>query len=179
MVRTRVGYAGGTTPSPTYRSIGDHSEALQIDYDPAVISYERLLEFFWQHHEPCAAAWSRQYQAILFYGDATQERTARASAATVHESEGRALRTEVAPLRQFFVAEDYHQKYALRHQDELMRQLAPLFASEAEFRDSPVTAKLNAYCAGDLRFDELRAALAPLGFEALGNGSLRTICKRS
>lgn len=174
-MRTRVGYAGGTTPSPTYRSIGDHTEALQVDFDPAVISYERLLDCFWQNHEPCATAWSRQYQAILFFEDAAQERSARASAAKVHEAEGRVVRTEVAALRQFFVAEDYHQKYALRREHELMAQLRPLFASEAAFRDSPVAAKLNAYCAGDLRFEALRAALAPLGFEAIGDGSLRGI----
>lgn len=177
-MRTRVGYAGGTTPSPTYRSIGDHSEALQVDFDPARVSYEQLLDFFWQNHEPCATAWSRQYQAILFFGDAAQERAARASAALVHEREGRALRTEVVPLQRFFVAEDYHQKYALRQEHTLMQQLAPWFADEAAFRESPVTAKLNAYCAGDLRFPALQEALAPLGFEALGEGSLRTVRKR-
>ncbi|MCA8977696.1 MAG: peptide-methionine (S)-S-oxide reductase [Planctomycetes bacterium] len=177
-MRTRVGYAGGTTESPTYRSIGDHTEALQLDFDPTVISYERLLEFFWQNHEPCGRAWSRQYQAILFFADDAQERAAKASAAKVREAEVRVLRTEVVPFTKFWVAEDYHQKYALRQQREIMAQLRPLFATEAEFRESPLTAKLNAYAAGDLGFRDLQTAVAELGFEALGNGSLAGVRRR-
>lgn len=146
-----------------------------MEFDPTVISYERLLEFFWQNHEPCEKAWSRQYQAVLFFADAAQQQAAQRSAAKVHEAEGQAVRTEVVPFTKFFVAEDYHQKYALRQQRELMTQLRQFFADEAEFRESPLAAKLNAYCAGDLRFEDLRAAIAPLGFEALGNGSLRGI----
>ena len=52
MVRTRVGYAGGTTENPTYRNIGDQNETIQIEYDPTQISYEELLDMFWRSHVP-------------------------------------------------------------------------------------------------------------------------------
>ncbi len=178
MVRTRVGYAGGTSPDPTYRSIGDHTEALQVDFDPAVVSYDQLLAQFWQQHEPCAASWSRQYQAILFYSDPAQAAAAQRSAAAVHEVQGRTLTTEVRALDRFYVAEDYHQKYALRRDNRLVAALRQHYPTEAELRDAPVSAKLNAYCYGELPFDELRAELARLGFEALGDRGLSGIRRR-
>ena len=67
MIRTRVGYAGGTTNNPTYRALGDHAETIQVDYDPTQISYEELLEAFWTSHSPTSRPWSRQYASIIFY----------------------------------------------------------------------------------------------------------------
>jgi methionine-S-sulfoxide reductase len=177
-VRTRVGYAGGATANPTYRSIGDHTESLQIDFDPKVISYEQLLAEFWRQHEPCGQAWSRQYQAILFWADAAQELAARRSAAAVHEVEGRAIATEVRPLGRFYVAEDYHQKYALRRDGRLVAELRQLYPTEAEFRDAPATAKLNAYCGGDLSLAALKEELARLGLEAIGDRALVSVRRR-
>ena len=57
VIRTRVGYAGGTTESPTYHNIGDHTETIQIDYNPAKISYEQLLEIYWDNHNPAVQPW--------------------------------------------------------------------------------------------------------------------------
>jgi methionine-S-sulfoxide reductase len=176
-VRTRVGYAGGTTADPTYHDIGDHTEALQIDFDPTRIDYEQLLAIFWQEHEPCSASWSRQYQAILFHTDERQAEIAQRSAAAVHEVEGRQLCTEVRRLDRFYPAEDYHQKYALRRDSRLVAQLRRFFPDEAALRDAPVCAKLNAYCYGVMPFAELQTALRELGFEALGEHSLAGIRK--
>lgn len=67
MIRTRVGYAGGSKENPTYYSLGDHSETIQIDYDPTQISYGQLLEVFWNSHNPTYEPWSRQYMSIIFY----------------------------------------------------------------------------------------------------------------
>lgn len=172
-----MGYAGGTTADPTYRSIGDHTEALQVDFDPTVIPYEQLLAQFWEQHEPCAASWSRQYQAILFHENAAQADVARRSAAAVHEVEGRALTTEVRPLDRFYVAEDYHQKYALRRDGPLVAALRQHYPTDAELRDAPVSAKLNAYSYGAMPLEELRAELQKLGFEALGDRELTGIRK--
>jgi len=61
--RTRVGYAGGSTSSPTYRNIGDHTETIQIDYNPKEISHEELLDVFWRSHSPEVKSWSRQYMS--------------------------------------------------------------------------------------------------------------------
>ena len=79
MVRTRVGYAGGTKENPTYTSLGDHSEAIRIDYDPTRISYAELLEIFWQSHNCTSRAYSRQYMSIILYHDEEQRKLAEES----------------------------------------------------------------------------------------------------
>src|SRR4051812_14157562 len=61
VVRTRVGYTGGELPDPTYAKLGDHTETIQLDYDPARISYEELLQIFWTGHNPVKRVWGRQY----------------------------------------------------------------------------------------------------------------------
>src|SRR5262249_18399740 len=73
VVRTRVGYTGGTSKDPTYYSLGDHTETLQIDFDPTVITYEQLLEVFWHTHNPCAQPWSRRYMSTVFYHGESQK----------------------------------------------------------------------------------------------------------
>ena len=83
MIRTRVGYAGGEKANPTYRDLGNHSEAIQIDFDPAVITYEDLLDLFWESHNPTRPSWSPQYASFVFAHDAEQERRAQASAAAL------------------------------------------------------------------------------------------------
>ncbi|MEJ2315296.1 MAG: peptide-methionine (S)-S-oxide reductase [Nitrospirota bacterium] len=71
-----MGYAGGRKGNPTYHSLGDHSEAIQIDYDPEKVSYEELLRVFWGGHDPGSQSWSRQYRNILFYHDPKQKELA-------------------------------------------------------------------------------------------------------
>jgi methionine-S-sulfoxide reductase len=79
VVRTHVGYAGGTTENPTYHNLGGHSETIQIEYDPTRISYQELLDVFWAGHAPTQPAWSRQYASLIFYHDEEQRRLAQAS----------------------------------------------------------------------------------------------------
>ena len=68
IVRTRVGFAGGTTPSPTYRQMADHTETIQIEFDPQVISYAAVLKEFWQNHYPNRDNYKgRQYISLLHY----------------------------------------------------------------------------------------------------------------
>jgi methionine-S-sulfoxide reductase len=105
-----VGYAGGTTPDPTYRTMGDHTETVQIDYDPSVISYDELLAEFWASHRPTRPAASRQYASIIFFGSETEREAAEASKRALESTVGR-LYTEIAPLTRFHLAEDYHQHY--------------------------------------------------------------------
>lgn len=105
-----MGYAGGTTPDPTYRRMGDHSETVQVDYDPAVISYDELLGEFWASHRPTRPTTSRQYASIIFYGTDAEREAAEASKAALERSVGR-LYTEIVPLERFYLAEEYHQHY--------------------------------------------------------------------
>ena len=105
-MRTRVGYAGGTTASPTYRSIGDHSEAIQIDYDPEVLSYADLLDIFWSSHSCTVQPYSRQYASIVFYHDEEQRNLAIETRAAQEQALGRTVLTEIKLFESFYLAED-------------------------------------------------------------------------
>ena len=122
VVRTRVGYAGGHTPNPTYAHHGDHAEAVDIEFDPAVITYRELLEFFFQIHDPTTR--NRQgndvgtsYRSAILFLNSDQERTARETIAEIDASErwpGKVV-TIVEQAGEFWDAEDEHQDYLRKH----------------------------------------------------------------
>jgi len=136
---------------PTYRDLGDHTESIQVDFDPTRVTFAQLLDVFWQDHDACRAAWSAQYRAILFFGSDEQRRVAAASAQRVAGARSRAIATEVAPLTRFWPAEDYHQKYELRRQHPLVDNVRALrfgtrpaldVMSRARCRDVPPARRL-------------------------------------
>jgi len=122
VIRTYVGYAGGTTNNPTYHNIGDHSETVQIDYDPTKISYEKLLDVFWNSHNPTIEQWSSQYGSIIFYHNENQKNTALASMQWKEAGSGQKIYTKVIPFSEFYLAEDYHQKYYLQQETDLFNE---------------------------------------------------------
>lgn len=121
VVATRVGYSGGDVANATYRNHGTHAEAIEIEYDPAVISYRKLLEFFFQIHDPSTA--NRQgndlgtsYRSAIYYADEQQKATALDTIADVDASglwPGKVV-TELAPAGPFWQAEPEHQDYLER-----------------------------------------------------------------
>jgi len=179
VVRTRVGYAGGTKENPTYRYLGDHSETIQIDYDPSAISYEDLLDVFWSSHRPTQPAWSRQYMSAIFYEDEHQKKLALGSKARAEEALGQTLYTEVLPLERFYLAEDYHQKYQLRHVPELMSELRAIYPETQAFVNSTAAARLNGYVGGNGTLQDLASELDQLGLSHLAQEVLRTIVAKS
>ena len=133
MIRTRVGYAGGTKKNPTYHALGDHTETIQMDYDPAVISYEQLLDVFWDSHNAAAPSWSRQYMSIIFYHDDEQKRLAAESRDREAARTKSTIVTEFRPAGEFYRAEGYHQKYSLRSEREILREFTAIYPSETGF----------------------------------------------
>ncbi len=119
---TRVGYIGGSLPSPTYRDVCSgttgHAEAVEVEFDPRAIGYVELLEIFWSSHNPTTPNRQgpdvgSQYRSGVFFHSAEQESAARASLAKL-EAEGRfdgSIVTEITPATTFWEAEDYHQQY--------------------------------------------------------------------
>jgi peptide-methionine (S)-S-oxide reductase len=114
------GYAGGHAKDPTYREVcsGDtgHAEVIQIEYDPAKVSFERLLELFWVAHDPTTlnrqgADAGTQYRSIILYHDDTQRAAAEKSKAAAQAEFDRRIVTEIVPLEKFYVAEKQHQDY--------------------------------------------------------------------
>jgi len=121
VLKTRVGYSGGDVANATYRNHGTHAEAIEIVFDPAVISYRQLLEFFFQIHDPSTL--NRQgndrglsYRSAIFYTSEDQKRVALDTIADVDASglwPGKVV-TEVAPAGPFWEAEPEHQDYLER-----------------------------------------------------------------
>lgn len=177
MVRTRVGYAGGTLANPTYRSMGDHTESFQVDFDPETLPYERLLDLFWGEHNPCAGAGSRQYMSAVFFHDEEQRRAAEASKAAQEARLGRPVRTPILPVGTFTVAEDYHQKYALRQDRALLREFQAFYPEARRLMDSTAAARVNGYLAGHGTAEQLEAELPDLGLSP-GAGERLTRLRR-
>jgi peptide-methionine (S)-S-oxide reductase len=114
------GYAGGITPNPDYKSIcggfTGHAEVVQIEFDPAIISFEKLLEVFWLAHDPTTlnqqgADRGTQYRSVILYHDDEQRIAAEASKAAARAQFDSPIVTEIIPLRKFYTAEDYHQDF--------------------------------------------------------------------
>jgi peptide-methionine (S)-S-oxide reductase len=176
VIRTRVGYAGGTTENPTYYSIGDHSETVQIDYDPSVISYAELLEVFWSAHNPRTPAFSRQYRSAIFFHNAGERRLAEESKKRL-QKEGRVF-TDIEPFSRFYLAEDYHQKYYLRGVDVLMEELRAQYPEEQEFVDSTAAARLNGYVGGFGSLEQLEQELEGFGLSERAEQYIRNRVSR-
>jgi peptide-methionine (S)-S-oxide reductase len=161
VIRTRVGYTGGTQPDPTYKQLGDHTESFQVDYDPERLSYEALLGWFWKEADPTERPYGRQYMSAIFYADEAQKKLALATGRRAMAGRSGALLLPILPLGPFYRAEDYHQKYYLRRYTALMREFSAY--SEREFEDSTVAMWLNACVSGDLKREDLEAELVRLG----------------
>jgi peptide-methionine (S)-S-oxide reductase len=142
VVRTRVGYAGGTTPDPTYREVGDHTEVVQVDYDPAALRYEDLLAAAFDAHDHRRQPSTAQYQHLVLHEDGGREAVESFLADRFPETR---VATRVEPLDAFTVAEAYHQKYRLRS-DPLREAFAGY--DDRALRESPAAAALNAAAAG-------------------------------
>ena len=125
VISTRVGYTGGKLADPTYEDVCSdstgHAEAVEVDYDPAKLSYDKLLEVFWENHDPTqlnrqGPDWGTQYRSAIFFHDPQQEATALASKEKLVKSGryGKPIVTQIVPAVTFYPAEDYHQQYLER-----------------------------------------------------------------
>lgn len=122
VLSTGVGYSGGTLENPTYRDVcggrTGHAEVVEVEYDPGRVSYEQLLDVFWENHDPTTLNRQgpdvgEQYRSAVYFHDADQEAAARASKQELEKS-GRHRRpvvTEITAAAPFWRAEDYHQQY--------------------------------------------------------------------
>jgi peptide-methionine (S)-S-oxide reductase len=122
VISTRVGYTGGNSASPTYKEVctdrTGHAEAIEIEYDPAKLSYDKLLEVFWENHDPTqlnrqGPDWGTQYRSAIFFHTREQEAAAKASKKQLEKSRrfSKPIVTQILPAVTFFEAEDYHQQY--------------------------------------------------------------------
>lgn len=163
------GYSGGTVPNPTYQMVlsglTGHAEVVRVEFDPARVSYEALLEVFWKTHDPTTRNaqgpdFGTQYRSVIFYHDPEQKRAAE----RVHQDlkarrafKGRVV-TQLLPMRSFFPAEAYHQDYYRNHPFERYSRdfIAPKVDKLSRLKLKPVDGEAA---------DKPKAGLEPAGLE--------------
>lgn len=146
-----MGYAGGTTVSPDYHHIGDHSESIRIEFDPQKLGYSQLLDIFWASHDPGYDVYSRQYRNAIFYQDESQKKKAEASRENLAGSSHNGIFTAIEPAGEFFAAEDYHQKYLMRKATGILQEFQSIYPDPEAFVTSTAAARINGYlgCNGE------------------------------
>ncbi len=174
IVRTRVGYAGGTKQNPTYRSLGDHTETVQIDYDPEKINYSELLDIFWNNHDPTTRR-TIQYMTMIFYHDEEQKKLAFETKKQIHERLHGDVKTEIQKFSNFYLAEDYHQKYQLSRKGKLYNAFKSIYSDMNDFVDSTAVARANGLVSGKGDID----IIDELGLNDDGKELLRKTFKRA
>ena len=147
VIRTRVGYAGGTNADPTYHDLGDHTEALQVDFDPDQRSFENLLDRAFRGHNHTRQPSKVQYQNIVF-ASTPEQADVIASSLDARGLTREGIATRVEQLSAFHLAEDYHQKHSLRGRQSFVNTFEQAGYDDADIRESPAAAKLNGYAAG-------------------------------
>ncbi|XP_045462020.1 peptide methionine sulfoxide reductase [Harmonia axyridis] len=161
ILRTRVGYAGGTLIDPEYRKLGDHTEVIEIDYDPKQISYEELLQLFWDNHEyGLTTCVKKQYMSLILYHDDDQKRIAEISVKKESHKRNEKLITTILPAGIFYPAEDYHQKYRLQQHSWLVEELG---LTPELLQKSHIAARLNGYLVGVGKIEALESDCVKLG----------------
>jgi peptide-methionine (S)-S-oxide reductase len=121
------GYSGGATQNPTYEDVCSeetgHAEVVKVDFDPAKVSLERVLSYFWESHDPTQVGgqgndMGNSYRSIILYANAAQKAAAEKSRAEEQKLHQLPITTEIVPLVKFWPAEEYHQDYFDKHPDE-------------------------------------------------------------
>ncbi len=121
------GFAGGAKENPTYDEVctgtTGHAEVIQIEYDPAVVSYEKLLDTFWEAHDPTTLNRQgndvgTQYRSVILYKTEAEKAAAEKSKAAAQKNFKNPIVTQIVPLKKFWQADDYHQNYFRTHRNQ-------------------------------------------------------------
>jgi len=142
--------------------MGDHTETVQVDFDPKKITYRQLLDIFWDSHSYTHQTGMPQYKNAVFYHNAEQRQQAMSSKDTLEQKSGRTVRTGIVPVKSFTLAEDYHQKYLLKH-SVLKHLLDNFYTRPADLVDSTAAGRLNGYAGRNGTRDQLSRELHSLG----------------
>jgi peptide-methionine (S)-S-oxide reductase len=126
VISVTSGYAGGTTPNPTYEDVctgrTGHAEVAQITFDPSKITFDQLLKVFWESHDPTSlnrqgTDIGTQYRSVIFYHNDEQKAAAEKSRASAQKEFDNSIVTQIQPLKVFYAAENYHQDYYRNNQN--------------------------------------------------------------
>ena len=137
--------------------MGDHSECVEIVFDPKTISIEKLVQHFWTIHNPNRANYKgRQYLSILLFENAEQEHIVCKIKGEIELQLREAIQTEIAPLQKFTLAEDKHQKYYLKRYPKAYATLLEYYGSHEFFTNSTFVARLNGFVKGYCTLSDIK-----------------------
>lgn len=158
--------------------MGDHTETVQFDYDPATITYRELLDIFWTGHDPTSRNWYRQYASIIFTHTPEQLRLAKELKDRIAQERGSTVHTEIVPYRGFTLAENYHQKHSLQQFPEIEDELRKIYPSPRDFIASTAVTRVNGYLGGEGSYPALLRELDGLGLSPVRKEALRELVQR-
>ena len=129
----------------------DYSETVLVEFNPREVSYQQLLEVFWDSHNPTTESFSRQYRNAIFYLTEEQRVQAEQSRELLESTKKRPVYTAIEAAGDFYPAEDYHQKYYLRRLDKLIGEFKQIYPDGEQFSASTAAARINGYlgCYGE------------------------------
>lgn len=159
MVRTRVGEGHG-------------AEVVQVDFDPQKLSYNRLLDYFWSLHNPCASNQSRLYARVIMVHNQDQRTRAQASLAQQQRKRRQKITTLIEPM-EFHLARNSDQKYFLRRSRKLFAEMSRHYPTAEGLLHSTAAARLNGYLGGNGTRAQLRKELPSLGLSESSQKQLR------
>ncbi len=137
------------TLAPTYRNMGDHTETVELDFQPDKVSLDQLLQLFWKSHNPNRKTYKdRQYISILFFRDPIQQEQMLAVKNKMEVHIQKKIHTEIVAFSNFTLAEDYHQKYYLKRYPNAMKRLLEFYPTVESFHNSTLAARLNGFVKG-------------------------------
>ena len=139
------------------------------------ISYEELLDVFWNSHNPASSFNSTQYRSVVFYHDESQHQLALSTKKAIEEKTGRRVTTEIAPYSAFYLAEDYHQKYYLRQVSQLRKEFNTIYPDYVDFVNSTAAARINGFIGGNGTVAALKELLPDLGLSPRASEDLLSI----
>lgn len=172
VIRTIVGYTGGTTPDPTYTNLGDHTESIELEFDPGTVDYQTLLSIFWDSHDPTAEKTCSQYKAAAYYHDEEQRVLAEASKAEQVLEHG-IVHTEILEAGVFYPAEAYHQKYYLQGNEILMEDFDAIYPDHEDFVGSTAAARVLGVLGHFYTAERLEDEIDSFGLSEDSNEELR------
>ncbi|SFT12921.1 peptide-methionine (S)-S-oxide reductase [Paenibacillus sp. BC26] len=157
ITRTRVGFAGGTTDNPKTRHTGDHTEMVEIEFDPAIVRLETILALFWNNHNPANINnyRDRLYNSLVLYRDKAQLSVIQEVMKSRGEQGKGVPATEYMPYTVFYPAEDRHQKYFLKRFPDAIAKLRTLFPTDDELTQATLAARLNGIAKGFANMDQI------------------------
>lgn len=164
VVRVTAGYTGGTMKKPSYRYLGDHYEAVEIEFDPKVTKFSKLSKLFWRNHDPSTFEEGKssyyQYRSAIFYHDEKQKVHYEEDIAGRIAFSEKVVRTKLLQAEHFYPAENYHQKYFLRQHDNLVSSLE---LEDKDFLTSSRTSRLLGYISGNGKEESFLEEVEGLG----------------